>query len=303
MKKIIINVLLLFAGFSMYSQQDAQYTQYMYNTININPAYAGSRDVLSIFGLHRTQWVGIDGAPESNTFSISSPLGNSGLGGGLSFINDKIGPTNENKISADMSYTISTSDTYKLSFGIKASANLFNFDANKLNIYNPSDANLQNVSNDFTPNIGAGVFLHSDNTYLGLSVPNFLKTTKYSNNDRAVYLDEMHFYLIGGHVFDLSSEIKFKPSFLLKATQGAPLQLDLSGNFLFNEKFTLGVAWRWNAAVSAMAGFQISPGLFVGYGYDLETTNLENYNSGSHEIFLRYEIFKNNEKVITPRFF
>lgn len=303
MKKHIFLFILMVLSFAGFAQQDAQYTQYMYNTINVNPAYAGSRGVLSVFGLHRTQWVGLDGAPVTNTFSINTPIENTRLGVGLSFVNDRIGPTVENKIAADVSYTIPTSETYKLSFGIKGSVNLFNFDRDKLSIYSQTDPNLQSISNELRPNVGAGLYLHSDKTYLGLSVPNFLETKVYSDNDRAIYMERMHAYLIGGHVFDLSSSVKFKPAFLLKATQGAPLQLDLSGNFMFNEKFVLGAAWRWSAAVSAMAGFQATPGLYIGYGYDLETTKLANYNSGSHEIFLRFELNKRTDRIISPRFF
>ncbi|GAA4056268.1 type IX secretion system membrane protein PorP/SprF [Flavobacterium chungnamense] len=290
-------------GLVSYSQQDAQYTQYMYNTINVNPAYAGSRGVLSVFGLHRTQWVGLDGAPTTNAFSINSPINNSNLGVGLSFVNDKIGPTVENTISADLSYTIKTSETYKLSFGIKGTANLFNLDINKLKVQNQGDPLLQNLNNNFSPNVGAGVYFHSDKSYLGVSVPNFFETKRYDDNDIAVYKERMNLYLIGGYVFDLSSNLKFKPAFLTKVVEGAPLQLDLSGNFLINEKFVLGAAWRWSAAVSAMAGFQVSDGLYIGYGYDLETTKLANYNSGSHEIFLRFELFKRQDRIVSPRFF
>ncbi len=294
---------MLLVCFVSYSQQDAQYTQYMYNTINVNPAYAGSRGVLSVFGLHRTQWVGLDGAPTTNAFSINSPINNSNLGVGLSFVNDKIGPTVENTISADLSYTIKTSESYKLSFGIKGTANLFNLDINKLKIQNQGDPLLQNLNNNFSPNVGAGVYFHSDKSYLGLSVPNFFETKRYDDNDIAVYKERMNLYLIGGYVFDLSSNLKFKPAFLGKVVEGAPLQLDLSGNFLINEKFVLGAAWRWSAAVSAMAGFQVSDGLYIGYGYDLETTKLANYNSGSHEIFLRFELFKRQDRIVSPRFF
>jgi type IX secretion system PorP/SprF family membrane protein len=286
-----------------YSQQDAQYTQYMYNTINVNPAYAGSRGVLSVFGLHRTQWVGLDGAPTTNAFSINSPINNSNLGIGLSFVNDRIGPTVENTISADLSYTIKTSESYKLSFGIKGTANLFNLDVNKLKIQNQGDPLLQNLNNNFSPNVGAGVYFHSDKSYLGLSIPNFFQTKRYDDNDIAVYKERINLYLIGGYVFDLSSDLKFKPAFLGKVVEGAPLQLDLSGNFLINEKFVLGAAWRWSAAVSAMAGFQVSDGLYIGYGYDMETTKLANYNSGSHEIFLRFELFKRQDRIVSPRFF
>lgn len=303
MKTKILIFALLFLGFVSYSQQDAQYTQYMYNTINVNPAYAGSRGVMSIFGLHRTQWLGLDGAPITNALSVNTPIENSNLGLGLSFVNDRIGPTVENTISADVSYTIKTSETYKLAFGVKGTANLFNLDVSKLSIQNQSDPLLQNLNNNFSPNIGAGIYLHSEKSYLGFSIPNFFETKRYDDNDVAVFKERMNLYLIGGYVFDLSSNLKFKPAFLGKAVKGAPLQLDVSGNFLINDKFVLGAAWRWSAAVSFMAGFQVNDGLFIGYGYDLETTKLANYNSGSHEIFLRFELFKRQNKIVSPRFF
>lgn len=292
----------MFTGIVSYAQQDAQFTQYMYNTINVNPAYAGSRGAMSIFALHRTQWVGLDGAPVTNAVSINTPLNSSNLGLGVSVINDKIGPTHENTISADLSYTIQASDTYKLSFGVKATANLFDLDVSRLTPKQAGDLSLQNF-NKFTPNIGAGLYLHSDKAYVGVSVPNFIETNRYDDNDVKMFKEKKSFYLIAGYVFDLNSSIKFKPALLTKMVSGAPLQVDLSGNFLFNNKFMIGAAYRWSAAVSGMVGFQISDGMYIGYGYDLETTNLDNYNSGSHEIFLRYELFKNNKKITTPRFF
>ena len=287
-----------------FAQQDSQYTNYMYNTINVNPAYAGSRGVMSIFGMHRTQWVGLDGAPVTNTFSLNTPINNSNLGLGLSFVNDRIGPSDENAISADISYTIQTSETYKLSFGVKGTANLLNVDFTKLNRYNLTDPQFQNnIDNKFSPNIGAGIYFHSDKLYAGLSVPNFLETEHFDDNVAATAKERMHYYLIGGYVFDLSDNIKFKPAFLTKLVTGAPLQLDLTANFMFNEKFVLGAAWRWDAAVSGLAGFQVNENWMIGYAYDAETTKLANYNSGSHEIFLRYEFKGKTEKVVSPRFF
>lgn len=285
-----------------YAQQDAQFTQYMYNTININPAYAGSRGALSIFALHRTQWVGLDGAPVTNAISVNTPLNESKLGLGISLINDKIGPTHENTVSADLSYSIPTSETFKLSLGIKATANLFDLDISKLDPKDAGDASLQNY-NKFTPNIGAGIYLHSDKAYLGLSVPNFIQTNRYDDNEVAISKEKINTYLIAGYVFDLNQDIKFKPALISKIVEGAPLQIDLSGNFMFSEKFVVGIAYRWSASLSAMAGFQVSDGLYIGYGYDKESTNLKNYNSGSHEIFLRYEIVKKIDKITTPRFF
>jgi type IX secretion system PorP/SprF family membrane protein len=303
MKTKIVSFITMLLALVSYGQQDAQFTQYMYNTININPAYAGSRGAMSIFALHRTQWVGLDGAPTTNTASINTPISNSNLGLGVSFVNDKIGPTNENTVSADLSYTITTSENFKLSFGMKATANLFNLNVNKLNPVDQSDPQFQNQRNVFTPNIGAGIYYRSDTAYLGLSVPNFIQTNRYGDNEVVIFKEKMNFYLIGGYVFDLSYNVKFKPAFLTKLVQGAPLQVDVSGNFYINEKFTLGLAYRWSAAMSTMVGFQVSDEMYIGYGYDLETTKLDNYNSGSHEVFLRYEILKNNDKIISPRYF
>jgi type IX secretion system PorP/SprF family membrane protein len=297
MKTRILLFVLMFTGVASFAQQDAQFTQYMYNTINVNPAYAGSRGALSMFALHRTQWVGLDGAPVTNTVSINTPLNNSNLGLGVSLINDKIGPTTENAISADLS-----SETWKLSFGIKATANLFDLDASKLNPVDATDPSLQNYSK-FSPNIGAGLYLHSDKAYVGFSVPNFIETNRYDDNVVAIFKERISYYLIAGYVFDLANTVKFKPALLTKMVEGAPLQVDVSGNFLFYDKFTVGVAYRWSASLSAMVGFQITDGLYIGYGYDRETTNLSNYNSGSHEIFLRYELFNNINKIKTPRFF
>lgn len=305
MKTKIFLIFLLFTALVSFAQQDAQYTQYMYNTINVNPAYAGSRGAMSIFVMHRTQWVGLDGAPVTNVASINTPLNGNNLGLGISFINDKIGPTNENTISADLSYSIQTSENYKLSFGIKATANLFNLDMTRLNPTSPFplDPSMQNINNEFSPNIGAGLYLHSDKAYVGFSIPNFIESDRYDDYEVAIFKEKINYYLMAGYVFDLTQDIKFKPAVLSKLVVGTPLQVDISGNFLFNEKLMIGIAYRWSAALSAMVGFQISDGMYIGYGYDRETTKLKNYNSGSHEIFLRYEIFKNNNKITTPRFF
>ena len=289
---------------SGFAQQDSQYTHYMYNTININPAYAGSRGVTSIFGLHRTQWVGLDGAPTTNAFSINTPIRNSRLGLGLSFVNDKIGASDQNNISADLSYTIPTSEKYNLSFGIKATANLLNVDYTKLDRYNGGSPVFQNnIDNEFSPNIGAGVYYHSDKMYVGFSVPNFLDVKHFDDNASAAIQDRMHYYLMGGYVFDVSPSVKLKPSVLTKMVSGAPLQVDVSANVLLQDKFTLGLSYRWSAAATAMAGIQVTDGLHIGYSYDFDTTSLENYNSGSHEIFLRFELFNIQKRIITPRFF
>lgn len=289
----------------MAAQQDAQYTQYMYNTANINPGYAGSRGCFSALIMHRNQWVGLEGAPVTNTATFHTPMGeNSRVGLGVSVVNDRLGPSDENTFSVDISYTIPTSEKFKLAFGLKTTANFFNVDFNKLKTFDPADGLIrQNIDNRFSPNIGAGAYLYSDKTYIGISIPYMLENRYYDNDVQYVASERMHFHGIVGHVFDLSSSVKFKPAALVKIVKGAPLQVDLSGNFLFFDKLTLGAAYRWSAAVSGMAGFQISNSWLIGYAYDKETTRLGNFNSGSHEIFLRYELFKKYDKVVSPRFF
>jgi len=303
MKKIVL--VLLFCSAMSFAQQDAQFTQYMHNTININPAYAGSRGVMSVFGLYRTQWVGLDGAPETSTLSLNTPVNNSNVGLGFSLINDKIGPTNETNFAVDFSYSIPTSATAKLSFGIKGSGNIFNLDPNKLNPEDQGDPQFSDFKNNFSPNVGAGVYYHSDKGYVGLSVPNFIETNRYDDNDTAIFKEQINYYLIAGYVFNLDryEMIKFKPAVLAKMVEGSPLQVDASANFMYNDKFVLGVSYRWSAAVSAMAGFQVTKSMYVGYAYDRETTKLNNYNSGSHEIFLRFEFLNNYSRITSPRFF
>jgi type IX secretion system PorP/SprF family membrane protein len=304
MKKIYTLILLVFVCSASFAQQDSQYTHYMYNTININPAYAGNRGALSIFGLHRTQWMGLEGAPTTYAASINSPIENSKLGYGLSLVNDKIGAGNQSNIAVDLSYTIMISEEFDLSFGLKGSVDLLNVDYTKLNRYNVNNPIFQNnIDNEFSPNVGAGLFFFSEKMYLGASVPYFLATKHFDDNTSGIEIDRLHYYFIGGYVFDLSSNVKLKPSFLTKVVAGAPLQVDLSANVMFSEKFTLGLAYRVDAAATAMTGFQVNKNWFIGYSYDFETTKLNNYNSGSHELFLRYELPKINRRIITPRFF
>lgn len=305
-KKILSTVGLLCFPLVLQAQQDPQYTHYMYNTTVINPAYAGSRGAMSVFGLHRSQWVGLEGAPTTNALSVHTPIQNTKLGLGVSVLNDRLGVTEENTINVDVSYTVDLNHRgSKLSFGIKGSANLLNVEYSRLNIYNPNDPLMvENIANEFSPNIGAGVYWHNERSYLGLSVPNFLENTRFENESVYSSMNQrQHFYLMGGHVFELNPVLKFKPAFLLKAVEGAPLQADVTANFLIQDKLTLGAAYRWDAAWSALAGFQITDGLFVGYSYDGETTKLARYNSGSHEVFLRFELFHKYRRVNSPRFF
>lgn len=302
--EVLVLVFLFGTMLSLSAQQDSQYTQYMYNTVSINPAYAGNRGVFSAFGVYRTQWVGLDGAPETLNFSVNTPTGFERVGVGLSFTSDRIGPSSENIITADFSYTIPINRWgTKLSFGLKAGISTLDIDISKLNIYNPNDVNLVNQSL-LSPVVGAGLYLHHNNRwYIGLSSPNILQTKHYDEVAVSTATEKMHFYLIGGYVFDLRNNIKFKPAVLAKAVGGSTVSVDVSANFLMYDRFSMGLSYRWNAAVSAMAGFRINENIMIGYSYDFNTTELGRYNSGSHEIFLRYELGSRRRNRINPRFF
>lgn len=301
--KILIILLLAFTSVSN-AQQDPQYTNYMFNTLSVNSAYAGSRGHFSVTALHRTQWVGIPGAPETQTLTIESPIGKN-VGLGLSFVNDKLGPSKETYIDANISYTIRLNDESQLSFGMKGGGRFLNVD-----LFDgfQSQSDVASINNKFLPTVGAGIYWRNEKTYIGLSVPNFLTDKhfdrdSFSANNYKVSAERLHYFLIAGKVFDLSSSVKFKPAFLGKFVSGAPAIVDLSANFLIDETVRLGVAYRWDDSVSALAGFQISPRLLLGYAYDLTTTRLGDFNSGTHEVMLRYELISKEKQLKSPRFF
>lgn len=303
MKKIFL-ILGLFGSWIGFAQQEPQYTQYMYNTISVNPGYAGTRGATSMLGLYRRQWVGLEGAPKTAQFSIHSPISYQGHGLGLSVINDEIGPSRDTYVNASFSYKLQLDYDTWLNLGVMAGGSFLDVNYDKLNIHDPGDPQLTGRLSKFSPNIGAGAYLHSSNWYVGLSVPALLETNFYDDIQQSVAKENMHFYLIGGYVFDLNPMLKFKPAALVKAVSGAPLGVDVSANFLFNDNFTLGAAYRWDAAVSFLAGFSITEGLHLGYAYDYDTTRLGNYNSGTHEIFVRFEfISSSRNRMVSPRFF
>jgi len=283
----------------------------MYNTQVVNPAYAGNREVLSFGLLGRTQWVSLKGSPETGTFTVNSPIGlydNMGLG--LSIVYDRIGPATESNVVVDYSYSINLSYDTKLAFGVKAGLDMLDVDYSKLTIFNENDPYFQtNVDNELRPQIGAGLYLNNDKFYAGLSVPNFLNSRHFDEsslenaNTNDIAIERLHYFFITGYVFDLNENLKFKPATLVKYVSGSPLQWDLSANFLINEKFTVGASYRWSASLSALAGFQISPNVFVGVAYDYQSTDIEQYSDGSYEVFLRFDIFNKSDRVVTPRFF
>lgn len=316
-KSLLIILLFLGLSFNLKAQQDAQYTQYIYNTISINPAYAGNRGTFSITGLYRTQWVGLEGAPETSSLNFHAPVGKKRVGLGFSVVNDRLGEGVTERTNFDLafSYTIPLSRKRKLSLGLKAGGQLFNVDFTLLNQFTEELTFENNIDNRFTPNIGAGIYYHFSNKwYLGFSIPNILQSEHFENEntlvaggDRTSFIarDRAHYFLMTGYIFELNYAWDFKPTALFRAVRGAPLQLDMSANFLFKKKLLLATSYRFGAAVSASVGFQITRGMLLGLSYDREITELGNtlFNSGSFEVFLRFDLFKTNKRQVSPRFF
>jgi len=305
MKFVKFNIVafILLGSWMSVAQQLPQFTQYMYNTISINPAYAGSRETLSIVGLHRSQWVGLEGGPTTQTLSIHTPMRNERVGLGFTFINDELGFQNFSYLYADFSYTIPTGEKSKLAFGLKAGFTGYSLDGEFQQLQS-DDPVIFGFEDRWKPNIGTGVYWHSNKWYLGLSAPRLLNTD-YSGDAEFQALERISYYFTGGYVFTLSENTKLKPAMLLKATNGAPLSFDLTANFLFYEKLWLGAGYRINeqaAAIGGLADFQVSKQLRIGYAYEYPISDLRPYTSGTHEILLMFEIFK-SKRIKSPRYF
>lgn len=305
MKKVIIILGIILFAFTAKAQQDPQYTHYMYNMNIVNPAYAGSLNSVQVNFLARTQWVGIDGAPETLTFGIHAPVGKN-LGLGFSVIADKIGPVKEQNVYGDISYTLDLNNDSKLAFGIKLGATFFDLCVPCLRTVIPNDvAFYSNNQNSVLPNFGVGAFYYTDSFYLGFSSPNLLQSLHFrKNGGQIVEASEVsHMFLTSGYVFPISRDIKLKPSVMVKATNGAPLSVDFSGNLLFNNKFEAGLSYRLSESVSALVNFRASTNLRIGYAYDHTLTDLGQFNSGSHEIMVLYNFDFNRTRIRSPRFF
>jgi type IX secretion system PorP/SprF family membrane protein len=299
-------ILLLLCGVFAVAQQDPQYTQYMYNTLVINPGYTGSVGGVEANLLHRSQWIGIDGAPRTQSFSIHSPYSvkRDNIGVGLSVVNDRIGPSDEIYVDGNFSYTLLTGIEGKLSFGLKAGARVLNTNWARGRYYQDGDPLLNtNINNKIAPAIGAGIYYYTNNWYAGISVPNFVRTNIYDDVQESIVSDRLHYYLIAGYVFNLTDNLKFKPALMGKIVSGAPITVDASANFLLQETVTLGAAYRFNDAVSVLAGVQVTENIFVAYSYDYSVTELNKYNNGSHEFMIRFQLLPKSNRIKSPRFF
>lgn len=298
-------LLLLPAVFSctnIFAQQDPQYTQYMYNMNVVNPAYAGSKESLSLTALYRNQWSALEANPVTFTFSAHLPI-NDRIGLGLSAIKDKLGPVKETNLFADFSYTLQLGSTIKLALGIKAGASFHDVGLSNLELQDSGDPFFSEDINNSYPNIGAGAFLYSDKFFVGLSVPNMLKSVHLDENGIKYGSETNHYFITGGYVFQLSENFLLKPSAMLKSAFNAPVSYDLNLNVLFYNRFELGASYRLDDSFSGLVGFQINPNIRVGYAYDHVISDLKALGPSSHEVILTFDIFFPEPAILTPRFF
>ena len=306
MRKIYLGLLLTLGLLSEVSaQQDPHYTQYMYNMSVMNPAYAGSKENLSMGLLHRRQWIELEDAPTTSTLFGHSPVGKN-VGLGLSVVSDKIGPVEENNVYGDFSYTLKLGGEHKLALGLKAGLTLHNVALNSRiasTLPDPTDGVFgADVSNSYF-NFGTGAFYYTNKYYLGLSVPNMMRAKHLDFNGRSYGSETSHYFFTGGYVFDINENVKFKPFFMAKSSFEAPASWDVSTNFMFKDKFEIGGTYRLDDSFGAMVNYAITPSLKIGYAYDHIVSDLKVTTPSSHEVILLFDVNFSKKVSRSPRYF
>jgi len=310
MKKISTGLILTFWSFTINAQQAPMYTHYMYNTLSVNPGYAGSRDALTITALHRSQWVDFKGAPITQTLTIHTPLQNEHIGIGLSLLNDKIGASNITSVFANFAYIMKLNKKSKLALGLSAGANIFQATLSSLNLDQQFDPVFQSdISNKVIPNFGFGAYYSRERFYAGISAPNLIENNysviRPDNGAKLIGKEQRHYFLIAGTLIKISDNLDFKPTTLVKVTTGAPIQGDVTASFIIMKKLLVGAMYRTGDAFGGLIGVDVAEQFHIGYSYDwsfgLQTAK---YNKGSHEIVLRYDfIYSSKKQIHSPRYF
>ena len=297
MKPIYIKLILICAFLwsvdSMKAQVEPQFTNYMYNVQQFNPAFVSELQQGSLTGMFRSQWTGLEGAPESQWLSYGTPLANNRMGLGLNLVHDKIGPSSYKAFAAVYAYKIRFNEQTSLSLGINGGGALLDIDFTKGNFQNPGDVAQNNISNQFYAKVGAGAILSSEHWFLGLSVPNFFQEDFYDEEIRNVVADKIQYNVFGGYNFDLSRNLTLRPSVLANIIEGNPITLNANANVLLYDRLSIGLGYRYDEAMTGMVGFQILEGLFAGYSYDYATNDFSEFHNGSHEIVIKFQFNKN----------
>ncbi|MBK86483.1 MAG: hypothetical protein CMC86_04705 [Flavobacteriaceae bacterium] len=305
MKKLIFIFFAVIIAKQVSAQQDPQYTQYMYNMNIINPAYAGISEGLSVGALYRSQWVGLDGGPETFTFNIHSPVGKQ-LALGLSVISDEIGPVKETNAYVDVSYTIPMGMETRLAFGVKGGFTFHDIaiSESQITLVDDGDPFFANAINETTPNIGAGIYFYKPNKYyISVSVPNILNGVHLDSNGTKIGSESEHLFAAAGYVFDLSENFKLKPHALLKSAFDAPISYDINANLFMYDFVELGVGYRLDDSFSGMVNFQVMDNLRIGYAYDAIRSDLDIVTNSSHEVFINFDFNFSSKVSRSPRYF
>jgi type IX secretion system PorP/SprF family membrane protein len=308
--KIITAFAFCLGSLSLTAQQAPMFTHYMYNTLSINPAYAGSREALSITALHRSQWLDFKGAPMTQTLTMHSPIASKNIGLGLSLANDRIGPVNNSSAYLSFAYKIKLNSKSKLALGLNGGLNLLQANLTSLELEQQNDPSFAtNIRNKAMSNFGFGAYYSRERFYAGVSTPNLVQN-KYpivtlADGTQSTGIERRHYFFIAGAVFNLSKNVAFKPTTLVKVTEAAPIQMDVTASFILNQKLLIGAMFRSGDAFGALVGVDLSQQLHVGYSFDWSYgIRTFKYNTGSHEIMLRYDFnFSSKKQIQSPRYF
>ncbi len=305
-RKYIVLALAVSLTATMEAQFDPMFTQYMFNELVINPAYAGSRECLSTTAFYREQWVGLDGAPSTITASVHAPFMQQKIGAGITVMNDKIGVSNRTGVNLNGAYRIQM-DNNTLSFGLQLGMVSLSENLSNLNL-TADNQFAMSTGKKTAPNFGFGAFYTAPKWYAGFSIPRMLKNRLDVSNGsgevkNSLEMDDFHYFITAGSVFDIAPTVKLRPNIMLKAVSGAPMEMDLSANALFNDFIWAGLSYRTGDAIAMLLGANITKQLRIGYSYDYSLSALQDFNTGSHEIMLGYDFNYSKDKVITPRYF
>lgn len=306
MKKLLLitGAFLLLVSNRLYSQQEPMFTHYMFNTMSMNPAYAGTRNALSLTGLTRYQWVGIDGAPRTYNISVHTPVSSKQIGLGFTLITDQIGPLSNTYFTINYAYRLKINEEWTLSLGLKAGFNNFYLGLSDVDVNDITDENFGSDTRKlFSPNAGVGAHLYNKEFYFGFAAPKLFETKIDAGNTDEVNL-RRHYFITSGYLFNINPELKMKPSFAAKIVEGAPLSVDLTALMVYQDRFYIGPSYRFGDAIAVIMDIQLTRQLVIGYSFDYSVTSMASYNKGSHEILLSYDLdgFL-NKKVKSPRYF
>lgn len=308
-KKPALLLLFLLLSFHVFAQQEPMYSQYVYNGLLINPAYAGTREVFSATAMMRNQWIGVPGAPKTAALSIESLMQNCKVALGINMVMDEIGETNHSGIAAIYSYKVNFQESM-LSFGLQGGVGFYNSNNSRSEYSETSqfDPSFQEDFHRILPNFSFGMYYHSDRFYVGVSQINILGKTIHDSFYPSSVTDlgiaaVSHFFFTSGYLFDLTEDFKFQSSFLVKYVGGAPIEADLNALVLLKDILVVGASYRSYASINFMTHVKISDKMSVGYSYEYSTNELSNFTAGSHEIMLRYQFATGGLKFVSPRYF